>query len=257
MAFYVNAIRKSVVAGDLSEADAKGTQTYSTTSSYLASQNDGHTVVKNEPGVYAMSDRNRASGTKKLLCYFCQKPGHARDCSRKLAGLPAVKKNFGSVQAILVGNESDFSDPGCDQESEINSLRNRRRVSFRDPPRGSRNKPRRYNRRFVAQVAPEETSGDEDEQFDDCESSPEPETNRGDHQPVYKSRTSGGDSGGSYYTPPAARTSIQSVQPVQEAVDNAEQKPIRSSVHKTDHVQTLEDEGILDLLADQNCFLEL
>ena len=45
LAFFINAIRKSVVAGDLSEAEAKGTLTYSTTSSYLASQSKSHVTV--------------------------------------------------------------------------------------------------------------------------------------------------------------------------------------------------------------------
>ena len=254
MAFHVNAIRKSVVAGDLSETDAKGTQTYSTTSSYLASQNDGHAVIKKEPGVYAMSDRNRTSGTKKLLCYFCQKPGHfARECSRKLAGLPPVKKNFGGVQAILVGDESDCSDTVYNQDSEINALRNRRRVSFRDPSRGPRNKPRRYNRRFVAQVETDETSDDENDQFEECESSPEPETQRSDHQPAYRPKTGSGGCVDTHQTPPAARIGIQSIQPVQsvqKAADTAKQCT-------TDTVQTLEDDGMLDLLTDQNDFLGL
>ena len=59
-----------------------------------------------------MDDRKRSKATKKLLCYYCQKPGHfARDCSCKLAGLPAVKRDFGGVQAVLVGVDSDLFDP--------------------------------------------------------------------------------------------------------------------------------------------------
>ena len=147
-------------------------------------------------GIHALSNRNCKPIAKKLLCYYCQKSGHfAQDCSHKLAGLPAVKRDFGSMQVFVVGDDSDPSDPGCDFGEEINALRNCHRVSFRDLPRGPRNKPWQYNRRSVSQIAPEETSGKEDEQFEDCESSPQSETQEGD------SRAS---SGGSHTTPPTA-----------------------------------------------------
>ena len=245
LAFFINAIRKSVVAGDLSEAEAKGTLTYSTTSSYLASQSESHVTVKSEPGIHAIDDRKRSRTTKKLLCYHCQKPGHfARECSRKLAGLPAVKRDFGGVQAVLVGGDSESSDSEYYLEKEISSLRNRRKVSFKGSNRSSRNKPRRYDRRGVSQMSPDE-SGEETEQFEDCDTSPEQEGRR-DERPRDQSRADGGGSGGKSQTPPAART-IQSMHGPANTVETVDVDP----------VQTLEDEEILDLLADQDRFLDL
>ena len=245
LAFFINAIRKSVVAGDLSEAEAKGTLTYSTTSSYLASQSESHVTIKSEPGIHAIDDRKRSRTTKKLLCYYCQKPGHfARECSRKLAGLPAVKRDFGGVQAVLVGDYSESSDSEYYPEEEISSLRNRRKVSFKGTNRGPRNKPRRYDRRGVSQMSPD-ASGGETEQFEDCDTSPEQEGQR-DERPRDQSRADSGGNGGKSQTPPAART-IQSIQEPANTV----------ATEYVDPAQTLEDEEILDLLTDQDRFLDL
>ena len=245
LAFFINAIRKSVVAGDLSEAEAKGTLTYSTTSSYLASQSESHVTIKSEPGIHAIDDRKRSRTTKKLLCYYCQKPGHfARECSRKLAGLPAVKRDFGGVQAVLVGDYSESSDSEYYPEEEISSLRNRRKVSFKGVNRGPRNKPRRYDRRGVSQMSPD-ASGGETEQFEDCDTSPEQEGQR-DERPRDQSRADSGGNGGKSQTPPAART-IQSIQEPTNTV----------ATEYVDPAQTLEDEEILDLLTDQDRFLDL
>ena len=244
LAFFINAIRKSVVAGDLSEAEAKGTLTYSTTSSYLASQGESQVTIKSEPGIHAMSDRKRSKTTKKLLCYYCQKPGHfARECSRKLAGLPAAKRDLGGVQAIIVGDYSESSDSEYCSEEEISSLRNRRKVSFKGTTRGPRNKPRRYDRRGVSQMSPD-ASGGETEQFEDCDTSPEHE-GRSEERPRDQSRVDSGGNGGKSQTPPAART-IQSIQ-----------EPNAVATAPIDPVQTLEDEEILDLLTDQDRFLDL
>ena len=245
LAFFINAIRKSVVAGDLSEAEAKGTLTYSTTSSYLASQSESHVTIKSEPGIHAIDDRKRSRTTKKLLCYYCQKPGHfARECSRKLAGLPAAKRDFGGVQAVLVGDYSESSDSEYYPEEEISSLRNRRKVSFKGVNRGPRNKPRRYDRRGVSQMSPD-ASGGETEQFEDCDTSPEQEGQR-DERPRDQSRADSGGNGGKSQTPPAART-IQSIQEPANTV----------ATEYVDPAQTLEDEEILDLLTDQDRFLDL
>ena len=243
LAFFINAIRKSVVAGDLSEAEAKGTLTYSTTSSYLATQGESQVTIKSEPGIHAMGDKKRSKTTKKLLCYYCQKPGHfARECSRKLAGLPAVKRDLGGVQAILVGDCSESSDSEYYPEEEISSLRNRRKVSFKGANRGPRNKPRRYDRRGVSQMSPD-ASGGETEQFEDCNTSPEHE-GREEERPRDPSRVDSGSSGGKSQTLPAAKT-IQSIQ---------EPNVVATTF---DPVQTLEDEEILDLLTDQDRFLDL
>ena len=41
------------------------------------------------------------------------------------------------------------------------------------------------------------------------------------------------------------------------ATDSTGTEPIHPSVNVVDHVQALEDDGILDLLTDQNRFLDL
>ena len=254
LAFHINAIRKSVVAGDLSEADAKGTHTYSTTSSYLSKKHSSTSTVKNEPGVHALNDRTRQPAAKKLLCYYCQKTGHfARDCSRKLSGLPAVKRDFGGVQAIVVDNDSD--PPDTDYEDEVNALRNRRRVSFRDQPsRFSRNKPKRFNRRSVSQMSADETSDIEDEQFQDCESSHEILSGN------TRSKSSNGQGqkgGGGQYTPPAARTGVQSMRDPKDDEGEEPIAPKAPNIAGVNEIHELDDDGILDFISSQEGFLDL
>ena len=254
VAFHINAIRKSVVAGDIDEADAQGTQTYSSTGSYLAHKAEHTSKVKTEPGVHALGDKNRKSSTKKLLCYFCQKPGHfARDCSRKLAGLPAVQKNFGSVQAIVLGGDSDTASDEGDVVG-VNALRNRRRVSFRGRSKSPKPRPRRFYRRTVTQMSPEVTSDEDGDQFQDCESSPPPTTRRGGSGGTQRPKTGKGGKGGSNTTPPAARTSIQAMGNTDG--DN-EQEDSRSNADAVNHVQNIEDEGILDFIESSDYFLDL
>ena len=89
-----------------------------------------------------------------------------------------------------------------------------------------------------------DASGGETEQFEDCDTSPEYE-GQNEERPRDQSRVDSGGNGGKSQTPPAART-IQSIQ--------------ESNVVATtpiDPVQTLEDEEILDLLTDQDRFLDL
>ena len=154
---------------------------------------------------------------------------------------------------MLVGDDSELSDPEYYQEAEISALRNRRRVSFRGLNKGPRSQPRQYNRRFVSQMSPDE-SGEEDDQFEDCETSPEQERQRGNDRPRDQSRANGDGSGGKPQTPPTARTGIQSIR---GTTDSTGAEPIHPSVSVADHIQALEDEGILDLLTDQNCFSDL
>ena len=94
-------------------------------------------------------------------------------------------------------------------------------------------------------MSPDE-SGEEDDQFEDCDTSPEQERQRSDERPRDQSRADGSGSSGKPQTPPAART----IQSIHGSTDNVETVNV-------DHVQALEDEGILDLLADQNRFLDL
>ena len=260
LAFHINAIRKSVVAGDMSEAEAKGTHTYSTTSSYLLKKHESSgSMIKSEPGVHALNDRARKPIARKLVCYYCQKTGHfARDCSRKLSGLPAVKRDFGSVQAIVIGDDSDFSDdPENVHEDGINAIRNRRRVSFRGRSRtASRSRPRRFNRQSVSQIAPDQTSGEEDEQFQDCESSLPPETRNGDSKPVSGTRA-GSERGGDNKPPPAARTNIQAMCKTGGDVEKESETLSNSHTADVNTVDGLDDDGILDMSSYQDYFLDL
>ena len=254
VAFHINAIRKSVVAGDIDEADAKGTQTYSTTGSYLAHKKEATGTVKSEPGVHALGDKSRRSNAKKLLCYYCQKPGHfARDCSRKLAGLPAAKKDFGGIQAIVVGGDSDVtSDDEC--VDEVNALRNRRRVRFRGRFKSPKGKQRRFGRRSVAQLSPEVTADEDEDRFEDCESSPPPAANRSGVSDTHKPKTGSGGKGRSNTTPPAARTGVQAIS---ETDDEPERENDRSTAASADHVSHLENDDILDLISNPDYFLDL
>ena len=254
VAFHINAIRKSVVAGDIDEADAKGTQTYSTTGSYLAHKKEATGTVKSEPGVHALGDKSRRSNAKKLLCYYCQKPGHfARDCSRKLAGLPAAKKDFGGIQAIVVGGDSDVtSDDEC--VDEVNALRNRRRVRFRGRFKSPKGKQRRFGRRSVAQLSPEVTADEDEDQFEDCESSPPPAANRSGTGGTHKPKTGSGGKGRSNTTPPAARTGVQAIS---ETDDESERENDRSTAASANHVSHLENDDILDLISNPDYFLDL
>ena len=89
-----------------------------------------------------------------------------------------------------------------------------------------------------------DASGGETEQFEDCVTSPEHER-QDEGRPRDQTRGDSGSSGGKSQTPPAART-IQSIQ-----------EPDAVATAPIDPVQTLEDEEILDLLTDQDRFLEL
>ena len=254
MAFHINAICKSVVGGDIDEADAQGTQTYSSTGSYLAHKQEQTGKVKTEPGVHALGDRNRKTSTKKLVCYFCQKPEHfARDCSSKLAGLPAVKRDFGSVQAIVLGSNSDITSDD-EYTEEVNALPNRRRVSFRGRFKSPKTRSRWYNCRAMSQLTPEVTSDEEEDRFQDCESSPPPTTHRGGSGDAQRPKMGRGGKGGKNTTPPAGRTSIQAIRDLD---GNNKQENNRSTAISVDHVQNLEDEGILDLIASPDYFLDL
>ena len=131
LSFYLNAIRKAVIAGDLSESDAVGTQTFSATCSYLLQRNENMTSsIKNEPGIQAMQKRSD-KGRYVVRCYYCHKVGHiAKDCSRKLAGLPPVKSNSGRVVAVIDENSDSERDSQQEyEEGEICVLRRKKRMS--------------------------------------------------------------------------------------------------------------------------------
>ena len=130
LSFYLNAIRKAVIAGDMSESDAGGTQTFSATCSYLLQRNDSKNgAIKNEPGIHAM----QRQGRYVIRCYYCHKIGHvAKECSRKLAGLPPVKSNSGRVVAVI----DEYSDSDQDgqpeyEDGEICVMRRRKRTTNR------------------------------------------------------------------------------------------------------------------------------
>ena len=130
LSFYLNAIRKAVIAGDMSESDAVGTQTFSATCSYLLQRNDSKSSsIKSEPGIHAM----QRQGRYVIRCYYCHKVGHiAKECSRKLAGLPPVKSNSGKVVAVI--DEHSDSDQGGQREyddGEICVMRKKKRTSNR------------------------------------------------------------------------------------------------------------------------------
>ena len=237
LSFHINAIRKSVVAGDMAEAEAKGTQTYSTTSSYLAHKNGASAAaVKSEPGVFAMDKRVQSQGDKKgfkLRCYHCQKTGHfARDCSRKLAGLPAVKRDFGRVLAVVEAL-SGSSEGELDPVDEINFMRQKRKVQFkREKISKSANKSAKteYKRRPVMEMTTDESDSSpdrravmelatdgagSDEEYVQCSGEPDTPSPDGD----------GGN--GVNLTPPAAQAGVH----------------------------TIEDADILEVLEDNNYFL--
>ena len=228
LAFHINAIRKSVLAGDLAESDAKGTTTYSTTSSYLAHKNGAqHPHVKSEPSVYSLncrSDGGTNTGKKtegksgnsrklKVRCYHCQRQGHfARKCTRKLAGLPAVKREFNKVIAVIEA-DSNSSDSEADEVmAEINAIKEApRRARFKSRDKSRRASPKR---RPVREVNASEGTED-DEKYEQCVSGTEvsyvDETNEpataddGDDHP------DGAAAGAEMCTPAAARSGVYSM----------------------------------------------
>ena len=97
LAVHINATHKSVVAGYLSESDAKSTKMYSTTGSYLSHKNEKVTnngVSKPDlTRVFVFKESKRNKTKTKLKCFYCQKPNHfTRKSSRKVAGLPRKQK---------------------------------------------------------------------------------------------------------------------------------------------------------------------
>ena len=227
LAFHINAIRKSVLAGDLAEADAKGTMTYSTTSSYLAHKSGAQrTTIKSEPGVYSLNRRGdtgantgKTGNAKKLRirCYHCQKTGHfARECTRKLAGLPPVKREFNKVIAVIEAESDSTDDEVANTIAEINAMKEApRRVRFKGKERKGRSPPRR---RSVQEMTASEATED-DERYEQCVSNAEvshvdePDTDEHASVNTGSSRPEP-PSGGAMRTPAAARSGVYSMNDV-------------------------------------------
>ena len=229
LSFHINAIRKSVIAGDLAESEAKGTHTYSTTSSYLAQKHGGQAAaVKNEPGVFSMNhqsvdaevcamDKNypKSANAKKfkLRCYHCQKTGHfARECTRKLAGLPAVKRDSSRILAVIEA-PSESSDDMDEITAEINAMRMKpRRVHFKDKNKVGKQPPKRRAMYEMATDDSRTTDGESnpEEVYEQCESGPEaggsgPNRSNSSRRSVTPPRKGG-------YTPPAARQGVHTME---------------------------------------------
>ena len=229
LSFHINAIRKSVIAGDLAESEAKGTHTYSTTGSYLAQKHGGQAAtVKNEPGVFSMNhqstdaeicamDKNFQKTTNnrkfKLRCYHCQRTGHfARECTRKLAGLPPVKRDPSKVLAVIEA-QSESSDDMDEIVAEINAMRMKpRRVHFKDRNRGNKQPPKR---RMVSEMTTDDsrtTDGESnpEEVYEQCVSGPE--TSRSSVNRSSSGRRSATPPRRRDYTPPAAQQGVHTIE---------------------------------------------
>ena len=109
--------------------------------------------------------------TENDRCYHCQRQGHfARECTRKLAGLPAVKRDFNKVIAVIEA-DSDSSDSGADATvAAINAIKEApRRVRFTSKDKGRRASPKR---RPTQEVNASEGTED-DEKYEQCVSGTE------------------------------------------------------------------------------------
>ena len=99
-------------------------------------------------------------------------------------------------------------------------------------------------------MAPDQTSGEVDEQFQDCESSLLPETRNGNSKPVSGTRA-GTERGGDNKTPPAARCNTGSdVEKEAETLSNSHTAAVNT-------VDGLDNDGIIDMSSYQDYFLDL
>ena len=168
LSFFLNAIRKAVIAGDQNESDAVGTQTYSATCSYLLQKRDGQsTAIKSEPGLHAMQKKGKQPARYAVKCYYCQKPGHfARECSRKLAGLPKVGGNNARVVAVIEDSASEEEREYF--EEEICNMRRKKRSS----PRRNRSQDDSLSKKAINELITEDEENEPVETVDNTDQTP-------------------------------------------------------------------------------------
>lgn len=85
-------VRKRYLAGEISEAEALGAETYSVTTSYRAKKADTTLGIKQE-GIHAIGSNTRSKFER--TCYHCKEKDHfIAQCPRKAQGLPPAVQSI-------------------------------------------------------------------------------------------------------------------------------------------------------------------
>ena len=107
--FLINATRKKLLAGEISENDAIGCETHSTTMSYLGQRSNQNIRIKNEPGIHAIQGQK-----KDLACHYCKKRGHfIAQCPRRSAALPRTVNGLEEdedIEGEVTSSEDDTAE---------------------------------------------------------------------------------------------------------------------------------------------------